>query len=135
MNMADNKNSSDGGEWVAGIPVQSEKIAFDADELVACTKCSKRNPPNRTSCLYCAQPIDLPEDRKARAKLNLRPLENWEKGFNIVFLPPARNPEIANISRYLSIDPDVFQRMLEVGSPFPIARIEWRPMPRSSSTN
>jgi hypothetical protein len=122
--MPNDNNSSNGGEWVDGVPVQSEKIAFGADEMVACTRCSKRNPPNRTSCLYCAQPIDLPEDRKRGAKLNLRPLENWEKGFNIIFVPPAANPDTAEISRFLSIDPDILRRMIDVRSPFPIARLE-----------
>lgn len=122
--MPNDNNRSDGGEWVAGVPVQSEKIGFDADELVVCTSCSKRNPPNRTACLYCAAPIELPENRRSSAELNLRPLENWEKGFNIVFVPPARSPDTAGISRYLSIDPEALQHMLEVRGPFPIARIE-----------
>src|SRR5688572_23318112 len=116
-------NSTNGGEWVGGVPVQSEKIAFGADEMVACSRCLKLNPPNRTSCLYCAQAIDLPEDRKKSAKLNRRPLENWEKGFNLVFVPPAGAPDVAEISRYLSIDPVVLQRMIEVRHPIPIARL------------
>lgn len=115
--------SQDSG-WLADMPIQSENIAFRADEMIACTKCGKANPPNRVSCLYCATPIELPEKRKHQAKLNLRPLENWEKGFNIVFVPPVDRPDLASVSRYLSIDPEVLRQMLAATYPFPIARIE-----------
>lgn len=110
--------------FVAGIPVQSENIAFRADEMIACGKCAKENPPNRASCLYCATPIDLPEERKLEARLNLRPLENWEKGFNLVFISSTVDANAAGAARYLSIDPEIFSKMLAVSNPFPIARLE-----------
>ena len=121
----ENKSAkSQDGRWLADMPVQSENIAFKPDELIACTKCGKSNPPNRASCLYCATPIELREDRRRQAKLNLRPLENWEKGFNIVFVPPADEPDAASISRYLAIDVQMLQPMLAAARPIPIARIE-----------
>jgi hypothetical protein len=112
------------GEWLDGMPVQTENIGFKAAEMIACSKCGKLNPPNRASCLYCATPIDLPEERKWQAQLNLRPLENWEKGYNIVFVPPADQPDATSISGYLSIDLELLQQMLAATAPFPIARLE-----------
>ena len=110
--------------FVSGIAVQTGKIAFRADEMIACAKCGKQNPPNRASCIYCGTPIELPEDRRLQAKLNLRSLENWEKGFNIVFVPPVGEPDAAAISSYLSIDPEVLGQMFAATVPFPIARLE-----------
>ena len=116
-------NASDGGR-LDGMQIQAENIAFKADEMIACAKCGKANPPNRASCLYCATPIELPEERRLEAKLNLRPLENWEKGFNIVFMPSADDRDTAGMASYLSIDRGVLREMLSATRPFPIARIE-----------
>ncbi len=121
--MESEKNKSRDG-WLGDMPIQAETIAFRADEMISCAKCLKSNPPNRASCLYCGTPIELPEERKLQAKLNLRPLENWEKGFNLVFVPPVDEPDAAGISLYLSIDQDVLEQMLGAKQPFPIARIE-----------
>ncbi|MEO7674556.1 MAG: hypothetical protein ABIU09_10835 [Pyrinomonadaceae bacterium] len=52
--MVNESDGSKGGEWLQGMAVQSENIAFGAEELIACVKCGKPNPPNRASCLYCA---------------------------------------------------------------------------------
>ncbi len=122
--MDNGNDKSQEGCWLDGMPIQSENIAFRADEMITCAKCGKANPPNRASCIYCATPIYLPEERKLEAKLNLRPLENWEKGYNLVFVPPAEGPDVAGISRYLSIEPEVLSQMLKATNPFPIARIE-----------
>ena len=84
----------------------------------------KQNPPTRASCLYCGAPIDLPDERKLQAKLNLRPIENWEKGFNIVAIPPSKGADITSVSRYLSIEPEVLTRMVAASESIPIARIE-----------
>ncbi len=122
--MGNENDTAPVGEWLDGMPIQTENIAFKADEMIACTKCGKMNPPNRASCLYCAKSIDLPEERKRQARLNLRPLENWEKGHNIVFLPPADRPDAASIATYLSIDPELLEQVLAATTPLPMARLE-----------
>jgi hypothetical protein len=106
--------------------IQSEKIAFDLDELLACSNCGKQNPPNRSSCLYCAAALELPAGHEAAVRLNLRPLEAWENGYNIVYVPPADNPGHAGIAYYLKYEPDLVAQMLDAAHPFPLARIESR---------
>ncbi|HTH37992.1 MAG TPA: zinc ribbon domain-containing protein, partial [Pyrinomonadaceae bacterium] len=103
---------------------QSEKIAFDLDELLTCPKCGKQNPPNRSSCLYCTARLEMPARYETAVRLNLRPLEGWENGFNIVYVPPAAKPDRAAIARYLKYEPELLGEMLDAGSPFPLARIE-----------
>ena len=107
--------------------IQSENIAFDSEDLIECGKCKKPNPPNRGSCLYCAAPLEIPDDRAGLLKLNLRPLENWENGFNIVYMPPCERPDTAAIGRFLKLEPDQAARMLNARAPFPLARIESGP--------
>jgi len=104
--------------------IQSEKIAFETDELLACPKCDKPNPPNRSSCLYCAAALELPAGHQPAVRLNLRPLEGWENGFNIVYVPPAETADRAGIARYLKYEPELLAEMLNAGHPFPLARIE-----------
>jgi len=104
--------------------IQSENIAFDSDDLIACGKCKKPNPPNRGTCLYCAAALEIPDGRNGLLKLNLRTLENWENGFNIVFLPPCGRADTTAIGRYLKIEPEHVAEMLTVKAPFPLARIE-----------
>ena len=104
--------------------IQSEKIAFDADEMVACPKCGKQNPPNRSGCLYCAAELELPEGLEVDVRLNLRTLEAWENGSNIVFVPPAGEADAAAIARYLKYEPETVEQMLGARFPFPLARLE-----------
>lgn len=109
---------------VGYMKVQSENIAFSSDQMISCPKCGKSNPPNRASCLYCAAELEVPEDARSGGRLNLRKLENWENGFNIVLLSRAANADVAAASRYLKYEADVFEQMLAANHPFPLARIE-----------
>ena len=53
------KHDKGGGEWVNNMPVRSENIAFGAEEMITCGKCSRVNPPNRLKCLYCAAALEI----------------------------------------------------------------------------
>ncbi len=104
--------------------IQTENIAFGSDEMVACPGCGKSNPPNRASCLYCGGDIAVAEDRQAGVKLNLRQLENWENGFNLVLIDRKPDADSDAAARYLRYEPAVFAQMLAAVEPFPLARIE-----------
>lgn len=104
--------------------LQTENIAFSGDEMIACRKCGKSNPPNRAGCLYCAAPIEIPDDRQASIKLNLRKLEGWENGFNLVLTSRSENTDADTAAAYFKLEKDIFRQMLAARHPFPIARIE-----------
>lgn len=76
-------------EYVGGMKVRSEDVGFRADEMIECPKCAKPNAPTRANCFYCAQPISAAVHSGEFLKLNLRQLENWENGFNVVAAGPA----------------------------------------------
>lgn len=82
------KNQPD--EWLKDLPVTAENIAFKPEEMIVCAKCARTNPPNRTKCFYCGGELEISDAQSRILKPNLRKLELWEKGFNVVFLP---NPQ------------------------------------------
>jgi hypothetical protein len=109
---------------IGGMKVQTENISFRSDEMITCAKCDKSNPPNRASCLYCGSAIETPVDALTVVKLNLRKLENWENGFNIVLISHGDDADAESAARYLRYDVDLFKQMLAAKSPFPLARLE-----------
>lgn len=125
MEKGDDKR--EGGERVNNIPVQSENIAFGADEMVPCAKCGRTNPPNRLRCFYCGAEINDPRVRAETVKPIFRKLEAWEKGFNVIFHPSGEGPSrtaIADIARTLSVEPKTFEEILVSERPMPVARVE-----------
>src|SRR5688572_12499342 len=67
--------------------LQTEDIAFKTEEMVTCS-CGRSNPPNRLKCLYCGLELNIDVADGGTVKATLRPLELWERGFNVVFTEP-----------------------------------------------
>lgn len=105
----------------------AEPIAYEAGEMVACKNCGRKSPPNRIDCMYCAAKLDIAGRDSETIKLNLRPLESWEKGFNVICLSgPAvlNNADLASINRLLEKDVEGVRAILRAGKPLPLARVE-----------
>lgn len=116
-----------GEERVNNIPVRSENIAFGADEMVPCGKCGRTNPPNRVRCFYCAAELSHPGVSAGSVKPVLRKLEDWEKGYNVLYHPSSERPSravIAEIANILSLEPRVAEEILLSERPVPVARVE-----------
>lgn len=109
------------------LPVQAENIAFDSEEMIRCEKCRRANPPNRSKCLYCGAELDISEAQSQNLKLNLRKLEFWEKGFNLISIPGSQNfdeKQITDIAKLLKVEKEFARKVLEAEKPLPLARIE-----------
>ncbi|CAN5517442.1 hypothetical protein BH18ACI3_BH18ACI3_12020 [soil metagenome] len=122
----DNKKTLESG-WLKDLQIQSESTAFKPEEMVSCQKCGKSNPPTRLSCFYCSTELHLPAQHMHLAKLNLRKLENWEKGCSIIYLPVIEGRtevDFRDIARQLSIDTEALRLICELKSPAPIVRLE-----------
>lgn len=102
-------------ETVGGVHVRSERIEFDASELVVCEGCGRANAPNRAECIYCGKAMP---HAGSFAELKLREPEPWEKGFNVVIsaVSDASHPGSPPIDR------ETFKRAMELGSPIPVVR-------------
>lgn len=114
-------------EFLKNLPVQTEKIAFDSEEMIGCEKCRRANPPNRFKCLYCGAELDVSDAQAQNVKLNLRRLESWEKGFNLIVTPNSQNldeTKLPEIAKLLKIERAVVRRIFEAENPLPLVRAE-----------
>ena len=110
---SDNENNI---ETVGGISVRSERIEFDAADLIPCGSCGRANAPNRSECIYCGKML---ANLASRSEIKPRDLEAWEKGFNIVVLNFP--PELEDCEP-LPIDRGLMLRAGEIGPPLPVLR-------------
>jgi hypothetical protein len=121
------KHDKGGDEWVNNVPVTSENIAFSTEEMITCGKCSRVNPPNRLKCLYCAAALEISAEQADNVVPSSRKLENWEKGYNVVFIPSAAGGNeisLIEISKAVLLDPEVLREIIDANRPMPIARVE-----------
>ena len=113
---------------IKDLPVQTENIAYGFDEMIACRKCQRENPPNRLKCLYCGAELEFSDDESRSVKPVLRKLEAWEKGFNLIYLPDDLNAvddqKIKEISRMTRLEKEVLEKLFEAKKPLPLARAE-----------
>ena len=105
---------------------QTENIAFDTGELVACVTCGRSNPPNRLSCLYCGRELEFEIEDASSIKANLRKLELWERGLNVILCERDSSValDVKKLSAFLSMDAADLSVILDAGPPLPIARVE-----------
>jgi len=106
--------------------IQSEEIAFAADDLVRCAKCSRSNGPNRLKCLYCGAMLDVGVDRLGSLGNSFRKLESWELGCNVIVLPDASRMDVdpAELAKILPLETAAIDRILRSSTPLPIGRVE-----------
>ena len=108
-------------------PVQTENIAFKPEEMISCGKCARTNPPNRLKCFYCGAELEMTAEQAANIKPNLRKLENWEKGFNLIYAPnPNGNNkfDLTETAKTLNLESEDLQKILEAKKTLPLARVE-----------
>jgi hypothetical protein len=103
----------------------TENTAFSPEELAACSKCGRKNPPTRLSCVYCGGAVDLPESERADARPTFRRPEDWEKGFSIIVVS-ACDADPAAVARASGAESELAGRLLSQGKPLPLTRIASR---------
>jgi len=114
-------------EWLNDLPIQTENIAFKSDEMIRCVKCERANPPNRLKCLYCVAELEISETQSRYLKPNLRKLEFWEKGFNLIYTPNSpvsSDTTRTEIAKLLKMEREVLNKIIEAGKTLPLARAE-----------
>lgn len=104
--------------------IKTENIAFDLASMVSCSACSRNNPPTRLKCLYCGNELEIPIELTAEIKTDLRQLEAWELGTNVIFRSLAESADLARAATVLSLDRDDLVRIVEAGNGIPVARVE-----------
>ena len=105
--------------------VQSEKIAFDVNQLLCCPSCARRNPPNRLGCLYCGAMLEVDQLEAAAVTRGFRSPEAWEPGISLVSVPfqMDKTADLSAASRILSLELSVLNSILQASVPLPLCRL------------
>ncbi len=114
-------------DWLKDLPIRSENIGFRAEEMIACAKCARTNPPTRRKCFYCGAELEISEAQSQFLKPNVRTLESWEKAFNLIIKPSGEKfgeTRTAEIAKGLKIEEELLRKIIESGKTLPIARVE-----------
>lgn len=125
--MGNNSEKIPVAEPLKDIPVQTEDIAFKDEEMIACEKCKRKNPPTRLKCLYCGAELEFSDAQSEFLKPILRKLEQWEKGFNLIYLPNDKDlSELQQIEivKMTRLEKVALQKISEAKTPLPLARAE-----------
>ncbi len=125
--MQDNNQNPDAEDFLKNLPLQAEEIGFKRDEMVACRKCGRASAPNRLKCMYCGAALEIYADQTDKIKPNLRKLENWEQGFNLIYLPNDEQisaETTAQIAKLIGHEREFVQKILDARKPLPVLRCE-----------
>ena len=120
-----NPNAED---FLKDLPLQTEEIGFKPDEMILCGKCARTNPPNRVKCVYCGAPLELSDAQAANVAPVLRKLENWENGFNLIYLPGGEtvNAETtAQVAKLVGLEKENLQNIFDARKNLPVVRTEF----------
>jgi hypothetical protein len=108
-----------------GTPARERGRGFAPEEMVVCDACLRANPPTRAGCFYCGARLPVNERSAALRRPTLKPLEEWERGFNVVLLPSESGvtPEaLGGAASLLRLEPERVRAMAEAGVALPLAR-------------
>lgn len=106
---------------------------FAPDEMVVCEACRRANPPTRAGCLYCGARLPVSETSAALRRPVLKPLEEWERGVNVVLLPRGEvardltketltGETLTEASGLLRLDEERLRETVAAGVALPVAR-------------
>jgi hypothetical protein len=104
--------------------IQSEKLGFDPELMVACASCGRNNPPNRVACLYCAGGLPIDPTTVETIRPSLRKPDAWERGFNLILRSSDADLDMERASEVLALEPGELVEIIHSGLPLPLARVE-----------
>lgn len=92
----------------------TQSRAFTAGELVACTSCSRANPPTRANCLYCGAALSITVEAAPLAATGTAVPDIEEELLNVVAVPArAERLEVnAQIAESLSLGPSELNSLM-----------------------
>lgn len=112
-------------QWLKDLSAETPIQTFGSEEMIECEKCGRKSPPTRLKCLYCGTELKVSAEQTEFIKPSLRKLEDWEKGFNLIFQPSESNSEnFEAIANLLHLEKDSVKNILENKLPMPLARTE-----------
>ena len=80
-----------------------------------------------SGCFYCGKELEISEAQSRLIKPNLRKLESWEKGFNLIYAPNENRFDektLAEAANLLNLESETLEKICASETPLPIARAE-----------
>lgn len=120
--------------------------AFAPGQMAACEACGRQSPPTRMTCLYCGARLPAPAPGEDLRRPALRPLEDWERGINVVLVgagvavdedaaeetsagsgvgsaaPGLSDEVLTEAASLVRVEPEEFRGFARAGVPLPLAR-------------
>ena len=115
------------GNQPENLQIQTEDIAFKPEEMISCGECARKNPPNRFKCFYCGAALEITDEQASNIQPNLRKLEDWEKGYNLIYAPVSNSEnefDLTETAKILNLENEDLQKILQAKKPLPVARAE-----------
>jgi len=117
-NIDEYATSKKGGD----LALTENTLGFAPSDLIECRSCHRNNSPDRTGCLYCGHPFELPSVRAEIARVSYKRPELWEDGFSLVY---SGNKELdggifKSASDLLRLDESDLEKLLSIRSPVPL---------------
>jgi hypothetical protein len=118
----ENVNFDSKMEALRAIALTTDEHRFSPDEMIGCGACSRSNPPDRTSCLYCGVALEAASVRSDIAKINYQSPETWQDGFSLVYAGKSdlESSVVKKAADLLRLERDKLERMITVGFPIPL---------------
>ncbi len=125
--MEEREEQTDANEWLKDLPLQTENPAFNAEEMIVCARCARTNPPTRLKCFYCDAELEISEAQSGFLRPNLRKLESWERGFNLIYQAKSESfdeSKLSEVAKMLKIEKESLQKILKEQKSLPLVRAE-----------
>ncbi len=111
-------------DWLKKLPVLTEEIAFKPEEMVVCGSCQRTSPPTRVKCFYCGKELEISAEQAKNIKTNLRKLEAWEKGFNLIYKPDDKEKSTVEAAKIVNLETATLEKICAAQTALPLARVE-----------
>ncbi len=114
-------------QWLSELPIRSEPEGFKPEEMLFCDQCQRKSPPTRLKCFYCGADLKISAEQSKFLKPTLRKLEEWEKGFNLIYVPteiPLEPNTTVQAAKLLNFESAAMQRFFEIQKSLPLLRLE-----------
>lgn len=114
---------------IGGIPITEDDPWFRLEEMTACPACSRNNPPNRFSCLYCGAGLNPSEIHADLTHINFQRPEPWEDGFSVIYAGKgnAESEMVSGAAELLRVETDALRQLIAVGTPIPLGYLKSLP--------
>ncbi len=115
-------------EQLTGPTEEPKPHAFAPSELVICGVCSRTNPPNRASCLYCGAALEITEPHSSSSMPVTEADTNSENKFHVIAYRSLQleASSLNVIADELNLKPSELRSLLATasGAPFAVATSE-----------